>query len=189
MITIMSDKLVADLLKLSNGAKKLASKEFLFRVNDPVRSLFLVTQGTVQLTRTLRRGFQLNMQSARSGEIVAEASLFSDRYHCDGRACEASTISIIPMKRLMTAINSDSELAITLMSYLAHEVQRARARAETLSLKTVAERVDAWMTLNQGLLPRKGHWHEVATEIGISAEALYRELAHRRQRGGIKTSM
>ena len=60
------------------------------------------------------------------------------------------------------------------------EVQRARAQAETLSLKTVAERVDAWTTLNNGLPPPKGRWRQVASEIGVTPEALYRELARRR---------
>jgi CRP-like cAMP-binding protein len=64
--------------------------------------------------------------------------------------------------------------------HLAQEVQRARAQAEILSLKTVAERVDAWITLNDDALPPKGYWHQVASEIGITPEALYRELARRR---------
>ena len=60
--------------------------------------------------------------------------------------------------------------------HLATEVQRARLQAEILALKTVKGRLSAWMTWN-GELPEKGQWRRVADEIGVSAEALYRELA------------
>ena len=66
--------------------------------------------------------------------------------------------------------------AAALMRHLAQEVQRARAKAETLSLKTVAERVDAWTTLNDGSPPPRERWRQVASEIGVTAEALYREI-------------
>ena len=60
--------------------------------------------------------------------------------------------------------------------YLAHEVERAQLHAEILSLKTVKARLDAWITWN-GELPEKGRWRSVAAEIGVSPEAIYRELA------------
>ena len=48
-----------------------------------------------------------------------------------------------------------------------------------LSLRTVAERLDAWIAAS-GRYPAKGEWKTVAAEIGNSPEALYRELAKRR---------
>jgi CRP-like cAMP-binding protein len=71
-------------------------------------------------------------------------------------------------------------------AHLAHQVQRARARAELLSLRTVAERLDAWQALLHGHgFPARGRWNEVAQEIGVSPEALYRELARRRETGAL----
>jgi CRP-like cAMP-binding protein len=77
-------------------------------------------------------------------------------------------------------LHEDPALAAAWAQHLALEIQRARAHAEILSLKTVAERVDAWITLNDGTLLPKGSWRRVASEIGVSPEALYRELARRR---------
>jgi CRP/FNR family transcriptional regulator, dissimilatory nitrate respiration regulator len=58
-------------------------------------------------------------------------------------------------------------------------VQSARLRAEVLALKTVTARLDAWIAWN-GPLPGKGKWMTIAGEIGVSPEALYREIAKRR---------
>jgi hypothetical protein len=48
----------------------------------------------------------------------------------------------------------------------------------------VAERLAAWITLN-GRLPPKGRRREVASEIGVTPEALYRELGRRRSNGQV----
>jgi hypothetical protein len=42
----------------------------------------------------------------------------------------------------------------------------------------VAARLDAWLTLKR--LPPKGEWGALADDIGVTREALYRELARRR---------
>ncbi|MCP4184697.1 MAG: hypothetical protein GY761_15500 [Hyphomicrobiales bacterium] len=47
-------------------------------------------------------------------------------------------------------------------------------------MKKVSERLDAWLDWYSGELPHKGEWKEVAAEIGVSPEALYRELASRK---------
>ena len=65
--------------------------------------------------------------------------------------------------------------------HLAHELQATRLRAEILSLRTVAERLDAWIAWNGDAVPPRGTWRTVASEIGTSTEALYRELAKRRR--------
>ena len=180
MISIMSNPLVEKLSKLKGRKQELAAGDNLFRVGDPVMSLFLVTAGALRLTRALPHGFQLTLQHAGPGAILAEASLFADRYHCDASAAEDSVLRVIPLLRMRAALRDDPDLASALARDLAYEVHRARAHAEILSLKTVAERVDAWMALNDGSLPPKGRWRQVASEIGVTSEALYRELALRR---------
>jgi CRP-like cAMP-binding protein len=178
MILIISNLLLDRLSKLTEREQQLAAGSFLFRRGDPVRSLFLIASGALQLIRSLPHGFQLTLQHAGPGTILAEASLFADRYHCDATATEDSILHVVPLRRITAALRDDSNLASALTRHLAHEVQRVRAQAEILSLKTVAERLDAWIALN-GSLPRRGHWRQVASEIGVTSEALYRELARR----------
>jgi CRP-like cAMP-binding protein len=122
------------------------------------------------------------VQRAKAGILLAEASLFVERYHCDALAIEASRVLVISRKRVNDALASDPALASAWAKHLAHELQRTRAQAEILSLRTLIQRLDAWLALNDNALPPKGQWRQIASEIGVSPEALYRELARRRGR-------
>ena len=183
MIAIMSGTPAELLSKLKGHDAKLAAGAIVFRAGDPVVSLFLVNAGMVRLVRTLPHGLELTLQRAGAGAILAEASLFADRYHCDAVASENSIVRIVSLREAKIALSKDSALALALARDLSVEVQRIRAHAEILSLKTVAERIDAWLAMNGGALPAKGRWRQVASDIGVTPEALYRELALRRSSG------
>ncbi|MEQ1945426.1 Crp/Fnr family transcriptional regulator [Mesorhizobium sp. VNQ89] len=176
----MSDSLFERFLKHADREQRLAAGSALFRLGDPVLSLFLVTAGELRLVRALPHGSQLTLQRARCASVLAEASLFADRYHCDVLAAEESAVRAVPVAKARSALESDPTLASLLMRHLAGEVHRTRMRAEILSLKSVAARLGAWMALNGDALPPKGRRHLVASEIGVTPEALYRELARRR---------
>ncbi len=180
MIAIMSSSLFEYFLTLAEREQRVDAGRVFFQVDELVLSLFLVTAGELRLVRTLPDGFQLTLQRAGTGSVFAEASLFADRYHCDALAAEGSVVRAVPITKARAALKRDPALAAALMSHLAGEVQRTRTRAEILSLKSVAARLDAWMAFNDGKLPPKGRWYQAASEIGVTPEAFYRELARRR---------
>lgn len=180
MIDIMSQSLFDHLSLIADHEEFLLADDTLFRIGDPVTSLFLVRDGTMLLVRHQPHGLELTLQRAAAGSILAEASFFAEHYHCDAVAMSATTLRRIPRSALNDAFAANPDLARSWARHLAHEVQKARALAEILSLKTVRERIDAWLLLKNESLPPKGAWRALATEIGVSPEALYRELAKRR---------
>lgn len=144
---------------------------------------FLRRAGRVQLQRHTPHGARLMLQNAGPGTVLAEASAFSERYYCDAVVTKAATLAALSKSAFLVAMRDKPELAWSWSAMLACSVQAARVRAETRSLPKVAERLDAW--LNEGhSLPDKGHWQDVAAELGVTREALYRELARRRKGGG-----
>lgn len=180
MIVVMSAELFGLFLKLSERELELAAGRFVFHVNDPVDYLFLVIEGEVRLVRTLPDGAPLTLQRTGSGTVLAEASLFADHYHCDGQAAQDSTVRIIEMDKARAALEAEHALSAALLRHLASEVQKARSRAEMLSLKSVRAKLDAWIFLN-GRVPPKGQWRHLASEISVTPEALYREIARRKR--------
>ncbi len=149
-------------------------------LDDQVDSLFVVKSGLVHLVRFQEDGSMVVLQRAGAGAIMAEASVFADGYHCAAVAVQESAVLAYPIKRVRGILAQSPEAALAYARHLAGEVREARKRAEILALKTVSERLSAWLVWNHGALPPKGVRHHLADDIGVSREALYRELAKRK---------
>lgn len=180
MIAVMSGDVTELLKHLRSAERALAAGGLLFHRGDPVEHLFLVLDGTIELTRHRADGGMVVLQRAAPNAVLAEASVFSERYHCDASAVTPSVLLAVPIAVVRAKLVQSPEFAEAWAMYLAHEVQAARLRSEILSLKTVAERLDAWLLSHGECLPAKGAWKSLAHEIGVSPEALYRELSRRK---------
>ena len=180
MIAIMVDDLPRFFAALSSDRKSFASGQLVFRRDAAVEWLHWIEHGVVHLLRYQESGGVTVLQRAESGFFLAEASLFSPRYHCDASAVSPSQLVRYPKREVIAAMRADPEFAAAWAHYLSQEVQRTRARAEILSLRRLDDRLDAWLALRDGIMPQKGGWAGVAREIGVSPEALYRSLARKR---------
>jgi CRP-like cAMP-binding protein len=181
MIAIMSE-LLALLERLPAETLSLAANEPVFRRAEPVRHLFVVASGLVHLVRHQEDGTPTVMQRAQRGDLVAEASMFADHYHCDAVAITDGSLRRLPMAEVRAMMKDDSRFARACAQHFAHEVQRMRVRSEIMGMKRVSSRLDAWLSLRP--LPEKGGYGAVADDIGVTREALYRELSRRRRSGG-----
>lgn len=179
MIAVMSSRLAKLLLELPGRAHSVKEGAFLFHRGDPVESVMVITAGVVELLRHQPSGQALVLQRAQAAAVVAEASMFAESYHCDAVAATPATVHAIPRQDVRDRLRQQSELVEAWAAYLAQEVQNVRLRSEILTLRTVAARLDAWLDWHPEPVA-KGEWKSVAAQIGVSPEALYRELAKRR---------
>jgi len=165
----------------SAAERSLAAGGTLFHTGDPVQLMFMVRAGVVSLTRVTRAGEQIILQRAGPGQVVSEASAYSSTYHCDavGTGAQGAGLAFLPVLQFRAALAQDSAMAEAWAAHLAHAVQAARLRAELRSLRKVSDRLDAWLG-ERRVLPDRGQWQELAAELGVTREALYRELARRR---------
>lgn len=151
--------------------------QILFRIGDPVYSVFSVISGEVRLIRCGRDGTAVVLQRSRGG-FFAEASLGSKVYHCDVLAAEKGAVLRFPAQAFRAALDADAVFRDAWMTHLAREVRKLRAQCERLSLHGAADRIlhyiesegsDGAIALSQS---RKA-W---AAELGLTHEALYRTL-------------
>lgn len=159
----------------------LAPEERLFHRGDQISAVFLLLSGTVDLVRYQRDGAMIVLNRVKGQGVVAEASLYAERYHCDGVCADRATVQSIPQDAMHRILRNNPALAEQWSAYLAVELQTMRHRCELLTRKTVAERLSGWLDWNE-TLPPKGRWKDVAAEIGVSPEALYREIKKRQLR-------
>ncbi len=183
MIAIRFMSLFDRLRHFDPAEREFASGAPIFRRGDEVSVLHLVVAGEAHLVRHRTDGGPLVLQRALPNAVLAEASVFSARYHCDGVAVAPTRTLAVARSSVRTLLASDPGFVESFAHHLAHELQTTRLRAEILSLRTVAERLDAWITWHGGGAPPRGTWKTVASELGTSPEALYRELARRRAPG------
>jgi CRP-like cAMP-binding protein len=177
MVVIMSAAIAA--LFEPATTRRLRAGEALFRAGDRVEFVALVQAGRIDLVRHGVDGTRMILQRAGPGVVVAEASVYAASYHCEAIAAGAATVALTPVAAFRSALAAEPRLAEAWGAHLARAVQAARLGAEIRTLRTVAARLDAWLEAG-GTMPRRGALQDLAAELGVSREALYRELAQRR---------
>ena len=81
----------------------------------------------------------------------------------------------------MEVMRTDPALAEAFMARLAWQLQELRARMELRNIRSARDRVLQYLRLRAGTHGRRiaieGQLQDIATEIGMTREALYRTLA------------
>lgn len=151
----------------------------LFHAGQRPTQVFFITHGEIHLVRHGMHGQTVVFQRSGAGRFLAEPSIDSPRYHCDAVAVSASRLHAFPLAGFRRALDSDPEFASRWRLLLAREIRRLRAQAERLTMRTVRERVVHFIECegSGGSLCWPGDMKLLATELGVTHEALYRELA------------
>lgn len=168
--------------------KRLSVGESLFREGSPSFGIFRLQTGRIRLIRTTLAGAQVTMHTARPGELFAEASLFSARYHCDAVALEPSQVQVFPKAVLSRRLRESPELLWMFTAELARRVQGLRTRLEIKQTRSASERVLQFIGLNcdaDGIWRQEGTLKQLAEDLGLTHEALYRALARLESQGAI----
>ena len=170
--------------------RSLAAGEALFRQGDPATAIFEVVAGRLQLIRHTIDNQPITLHTAGPGTLFAEAALYSSRYHCDAVAAVAAKVRIFPKRKLREAFRRDPALTDRFMAVLAQQIQALRARLETRNIRSARARVMHHLALAAGPGGRQialgGTLMELAAEIGLSHEVLYRTLAALEKDGVIR---
>jgi CRP/FNR family transcriptional regulator, dissimilatory nitrate respiration regulator len=162
--------------------------QMLFRRGDAARSVFFLYSGEVRMLRSGRAGEDILLHRARPGEYFAEAAVDCSHYLCDAIVSQASTLAVIPKGELAELIRNDGGFARQWNSLLAHELRTARERIERLALSSVAERVRHFIISNgrdSAGVALSGSLKDLARDLGVTHEALYRTLASMQKSGEI----
>jgi CRP/FNR family transcriptional regulator, dissimilatory nitrate respiration regulator len=150
----------------------------LFRTGERPAWMFYVRRGEAQMQRVTSSGTPVPLQRASRG-FLAEASLTSKRYHCDAVCRIDCELLAFPLRALREAIDNDERTRWAWIGLLSAQSRQQRARIERLTLKTIRERLQH-LLLSEGT-DRGYEWPgtrmELAAELGVTPEAMYRALA------------
>jgi CRP-like cAMP-binding protein len=172
--------------------RDLEAGQTLFRAGQRTVGMYQVLSGRVRLARVDRSGRETVLFTADGGDMIAEASLFSSVYHCDAIASTGAKVSLYPKDAVLAAFKKNPDAAKAFMARLAHQVMDLRTRLELRNIKSARDRVRHYLALHVGAdgatVAVNGTLKELAAEIGLTHEALYRTLAQMAAKGEIKRS-
>jgi CRP-like cAMP-binding protein len=168
-------------LEAGSVIRLLAPDELLFRQGDPAAAIYKLESGRLRLIRRTVDDHLVILHTARRGEFFAEAPLFADAYHCDAIAAAPSSVRVYSKEVVKEALRTDPALAEEFMARLAHQLQELRTRMELRNIRSARERVLQYLRLRAGFHGRsiaiEGQLQDIAAEIGMTREVLYRTLA------------
>ena len=176
---------------LAPQTRCLDEGEALFQQGDEAIAIYWVEQGRLHLKRCTFDGRAVLIHTAHAGEFLAEASLFADSYHCDAVASEGSVVHVYSRAAVLNMIQSDPAVAMTLLATVARQLQKARQRLELRNVRSAAERLMLHLHLQadqDGRVTIAGDLQDIAAEVGLTREALYRTVAQLERSGHISRS-
>jgi CRP-like cAMP-binding protein len=151
--------------------------DYLFHQGKKPTSMFFIVSGEAVLTRTSSHGEPTILQRCKGG-FISEASLLVDAYHCDAIATHDGQAITLPIKSLRDLI-ADRKFSMKWMQLLSKEIMRLRTQSERLGLKDIRSKLIHLIETEgkQGVLTLQSDYKSMASEIGVTHEALYRAIA------------
>ena len=168
--------------------RRLVAGESLFRRGDPTVGVFFLAAGRLRMQRATPDGATVSVHVARPGELFAEASLFAERFHCDAVAETDCEVWQFPKDILIAHLRGNPDALWHFAAELARSLHRLRQRYELQQTRGAPERVLQHLRLvcdANGAYRPEGALKELAAELGLTHEALYRALATLEKRGCI----
>jgi CRP-like cAMP-binding protein len=179
-------------VRASGTERKLKPGQALFRLGNRTMGLYEIVSGKVRLARFDSTGREIILHVAEPGDTIAEASLFSSTYHCDAIAMTSAVVRLYPKRAVLAELERNSKTARSFMVELARQVMALRSRLQQRDIRSARERVRHYLAMNVGVDGRtvalSGTIKDLAGELGLSHEALYRTLSEMAAHGEIERS-
>lgn len=157
--------------------------DFLFHVGAKPEAMFYIVSGESVLCRVSSRGESIILQRCKSG-FVSEASLLVDHYYCDAQATHAGMAISLPIMALRAAL-TDPDFALKWVRLLSQEIMRLRTQSERLGLKNIRSKIIHLIETEgqASVLTLQSDFKSLATELGVTHEALYRTISKMESEG------
>lgn len=112
-----------------------------FRQGDATHGVFIVVSGIVCLTRVTESGNAVMVHNSQAGDMFAEASLYSDFYHCDAICLSPAEVIRVSKQAILKRQRRDAAFSEAITRRLAVQVQDYRLLLTLHASKSANDRV------------------------------------------------
>lgn len=128
------------------GERRLNKGETLFFAGEEAKGLYVIARGSLRSYRENSDGREQVILIERAGTTVGEVAMFDDKpYHSTVVANEECEVLFISKGEIRRLCSSHPTLALAALRLLASRFRETAALAESLSLKTVGQRLAAFL--------------------------------------------
>ena len=175
--------------KISGIERKLAAGQMLFNQGEAAIGLYEVVSGQVKQVRTDPEGRDVVVGIAGPGEMIAEGSLFSQTHDCAATALTNAIVRLYRKGSLLAELERNPRVAVAFMAMLVGQILNLRVRLERRSIHSARDRVRHYLAAHVGGKERTvalpSTLKDLAAELGLTHEALYRTLSEMSAKGEI----
>ena len=153
--------------------------ERLFDQGMSVQRMHFISSGRVKLVRHPLDGEDVVLHVATAGEMIAEASFFSETYHCSAIVDQASEIRYIDRDTALDKILSNKKTSQDVMRLFAQQIRDLRGLHELRNIRSAQKRILAYLATQadvKGEIKLDMSLRDMAYKVGLAHETLYREL-------------
>jgi CRP-like cAMP-binding protein len=164
---------------LKSKTLSLKKGDMLFLQNDEIINMYFIKEGRLKLQRETLEGFTIIQHVAFKGEIIAEASFFSQNYHCSAVADTSTEVSYLRKIDLLNYLEKNLTAMRQLLVLYANQIKNLRAINEIKNIRSAKERTLAFLRNEMDVnseVKLSISLKDVAYRIGLSHEAFYRTL-------------
>ena len=166
-------------IKFSPGPVQVKKGTFLFQQGHPVEHIYLLTKGRIRLMRHTPDGDIVVMHQANAGEMIAEASLFAETYHCSAVADLSSEVRVAMRDSTLSEITNSPELSQSVLRAFARQVRDLRSLIVIRNTRSARDRALSYLrsiAMPNGKIQLEISIHDLAYKLGLAHETLYRVL-------------
>lgn len=177
-------------LQLQDGYnyQNLVAGQVLFHHRDSAEYIFALEVGRIRLVRYTCEGNMVVFQIVRAKESFAESALFTELYHCNAVVEVPSRVICYPKTLVWEAIQNNPDLALSLLRRFDRKSQSLKKLLELRSIRSARDRLLQYLLFSTSGGETKivfdRSYKDIASELGLSSETLYRNLS-KLERSGI----
>ncbi|MCU0569297.1 MAG: Crp/Fnr family transcriptional regulator [Oculatellaceae cyanobacterium Prado106] len=167
----------------------LTKGQILFNRNEQAERIYAVKSGQIRLLHHTQTGQVIQHYVVQPGELCAEVILFLDRYTCCAIAETDTEVVAFPKSDFLNMLQQNPDFALAFMRQVSYRLHMTKMTVELRSIRSATERVLHYLQFitppEQGTVTLEKPFKEIATELGMSSEALSRALNQLEEQGAI----
>ncbi len=177
-------------------SKSVSKNNFLFRIGEPLKSVYAIRSGSFKTYLTNPDGTEQIVGFALPGELLGMDAISEERHTCTTKALETSSVCEIPFERLESLARDIPNLQHQLLRLMSKEIQQDQNLMLLLAQMPAETRLASFLLGMSERLNKRGYAAnefnlsmsrgDIANLLGMAVETISRLLSHFQDDGLLK---